>query len=90
MAIVGGHISELFDRWENTLETGRDIDYSIVIVAACAGVVFAAAKGLIAIFGRSPNQEDSPVQPSFSFFETIFPEVIAAGPSPPLPLPLRV
>lgn len=89
-AMLGGHVTELFDRWDNTLQTGRDIDYSIVIVAACAGIVFAAAKTLIALFRRSPKQEDSPVQPSFSFLQIVFPEVAAAGPSPPSLLPLRI
>jgi hypothetical protein len=44
--MVGGQITELFDPWDHTLQTGRDVDYTVVIVAACLGVVFAAAKGL--------------------------------------------
>ena len=90
VAMFGGHVTELFDRWDNTLQTGRDIDYSIVIVAACVGVVFAAAKGLIGLLRRSPKQEDSPVQPSFLFVQIVFPEVAAAGPSPPSLSSLRV
>ena len=90
VAMLGGHLTELFDRWDNTLQTGRDIDYAVVIVAACAGIVFAAAKGLIGLFRCSPKQDDSPVQPSFSFLPIVFPEVAAAGPSPPSLLPLRI
>lgn len=89
-AMLGGHVTELFDHWDRTLQTGRDVDYTVVIVAACAGVVFVVAKGLVALFRHSPKQEDSPVQQSFSFFQTMFPEISAAGPSPPPLLPLRI
>ena len=41
-AMLGGHMTELFDHWENTLQTGSDVDYTVVILAACAGVVFVA------------------------------------------------
>jgi len=90
VAMLGGHVTELFDRWDNTLQTGRDIDYAVVIVAACAGIVFAAARALVALFRHLPKREDSPIQPSFSFFQIVFPEVAAAGPSPPSLLPLRI
>jgi hypothetical protein len=89
-AMLGGHVSEMFDRWENTLQTGRDVDYTVVVVAACAGTVFVVAKGLIALFRYSPKQADSPVEQSFSFLQTMFPEISAAGPSPPPLLPLRI
>jgi hypothetical protein len=90
MAMLGGHITELFDRWDHTLQTGTDVDYTVVIIAACVGVVFAVAKILIALFRYSPRQEDSPEEQSFSFFPAMFPEISVAGPSPPLPLPLRI
>jgi hypothetical protein len=35
-----GHVSEIFDHWDNTLQTGNDIEYSTVIVALIAGAVF--------------------------------------------------
>jgi hypothetical protein len=34
-----GHVSEIFDHWDNTLQTGTDIDYGTVIVALIAGAV---------------------------------------------------
>jgi hypothetical protein len=58
IAMLGGQVTELFDRWDNTLQTGRDIDYSIVIVAACAGAVFAVAKVLVSLFQPSPKKEE--------------------------------
>ena len=88
--MLGGHVTELFDHWDNTLQTGRDIDYSVVIIAVCAGIVFAAAKGLIGLFRCLQKQDDSFFQPSFSFLRIVFPQVDAAGPSPPTLLPFRI
>jgi len=36
---VWGHVSELFDHWDNTFKTGNDVEYSTVIVALIAGAV---------------------------------------------------
>lgn len=36
---LGGHISELFDRWENAAISGNDVDYTCVLVASVAGAV---------------------------------------------------
>jgi len=41
---VGGHISELFDTWDHTFQTGRDADYTVVWIAAVAGSVFLAVR----------------------------------------------
>lgn len=40
---VWGHVSEIFDRWDNTFQTGYDIEYSTVIVVLVAGAVIAFA-----------------------------------------------
>src|SRR5579864_8026019 len=48
VAMLGGHFTELFDRWDHTLRTGKDADYAVVMVAACAGVV--------AWYSRSPGR----------------------------------
>lgn len=45
-AMFGGHVSELFDRWDHTLRTGKDADYAVVMVAACAGFALAAGKSI--------------------------------------------
>ena len=89
-AMLGGHVTELFDHWDNTLETGRDIDYAIVILAACVGVVFAVAKRFVALFRQLPRRNDFPIPQSFSLLETILVEISALGPSPPPLLPLRI
>ena len=36
-------MSEIFDHWDNTLQTGNDIEYSTVIVALIAGAVLGLA-----------------------------------------------
>lgn len=36
---VAGHVSEIFDDWDHTVQTGNDIDYGIVTVALIAGAV---------------------------------------------------
>ena len=55
--MLGGHVTELFDHWDHTLQTGRDVDYTVVIIAACVGVVFAVGKKFVAacvgVFSRA-------------------------------------
>jgi hypothetical protein len=40
---IWGHVSEIFDYWDNTFQTGNDIEYSTVIVALIAGAGFGIA-----------------------------------------------
>jgi hypothetical protein len=44
MACLWGHISEIVDRWDNTVQTGNDIEYSTVAVTLIAGAVFWLAR----------------------------------------------
>jgi uncharacterized membrane protein SpoIIM required for sporulation len=53
-AMFGGHITELFDRWDHTARTGQDSDYTVVVIAACAALVFVAAK-VSRLFCRAPK-----------------------------------
>jgi hypothetical protein len=43
MVCIWGHVSEIFDHWDNTFQTGNDIEYSTVIVVLIAGAVIAFA-----------------------------------------------
>ena len=55
-----GHVSELFDRWDHTLATGQDVDFSVVLVAVIAGAVFGLAHAASAIIrARSISQHFS-------------------------------
>jgi len=64
---IWGHVSEIFDHWDNTFKTGNDIEYSTVIVVLIAGAVIAfahvaaalirsvsAAPCLLPLLGSSP------------------------------------
>ena len=51
---IWGHISELFDRWDNTLKTGKDVEYSSVLLAVVIGSVLCASH-LLAILFRAPR-----------------------------------
>jgi len=38
---LGAPIAELFDSWDQTLQTGSDTEANAVVVALCVGVAFA-------------------------------------------------
>ena len=41
---------EMFDRWDHTIQTGNDTEYSLVVLALCIGFGYSAARFL---FGAS-------------------------------------
>src|SRR5579862_5508334 len=81
-AILCGHVSELFDHWDHTLRTGREADYTLVVLAACAGLEIVLARTLIAFFTglRAPRDLAEPSSPTF---QIIWAETLVTGPSPP-------
>jgi len=44
-----GHIAEIFDFWDHTLQTGNEIEYSLVMVALAAGAGFGLAHAVAAL-----------------------------------------
>ena len=78
-------VAETFDFWDNPLQTGNDIEYSLVIVALIAGAGF----GLIRVAGRVMRAVSMmsfllsplPASGSWASFPTASP-----GYSPPQPL----
>lgn len=82
---IWGHVSELFDHWDNTFRTGYDIEYSTVIVVIVAGAVIAFAHVLAnlirAVFATHFRSHLS----TFNDFVVIIPAGFI-GHSPPLPL----
>lgn len=61
---IWGHVSEIFDHWDNTFKTGYDIEYSTVIVVLIAGAVIAVAQVFAALI---PMVSATPcLLPSFS------------------------
>jgi 5'(3')-deoxyribonucleotidase len=39
---IGGHVSEFFGTWDHTLQTGREANYTVVVIAAVVGSAFLA------------------------------------------------
>lgn len=89
--MLGGQITELFDHWDKTLS--RDVDYTVVIIAACLGVVFAVGKKVVSaasqflVAGEKPSAMTSQL---FSAFRTTSAEPLATGPPISDLSPLRI
>src|SRR5262249_38802822 len=47
---LGAPIAELFDSWDQTLQTGSDTEANVAVVALCMGVAFAI--GTIVVINR--------------------------------------
>lgn len=45
---LGAPIVELFDRWDQTLQSGTDTEANVVVVALCIGVAFAVGTIVVA------------------------------------------
>ena len=88
--ILCGHVTELFDRWDHTMATGSDVDYSIVLLAASAGLAVVVARHLASLTGSSKEPQGSTADNSF----LSLPSTVCVGPdldiSPPPLLPLRI
>lgn len=51
LLMLGGHVSETFDHWDHTFRTGKDLDYPVVVIAACGAVVF-LGRAIARLFAR--------------------------------------
>ena|SRR5690348_8916929 len=89
-AMLAGHVTELFDHWDHTLRTGKDADYTMVMVAACAGLAFAIAKRLPCLARSLRRIEGLPLPLRSLFCPVLFQEIASTGPSPPLMVSLRI
>jgi hypothetical protein len=47
---IGAPIAELFDSWDQTLQTGSDTEANVAVVALCVGVAFAI--GTVVVVNR--------------------------------------
>jgi hypothetical protein len=94
LAVVGlilcGHVTELFDSWDHTVATGSDMDYSVVLLAASAGLAIVVARYLVSILSRSKEEQTSKIDDPLSVALVSFGNASDAGLSPPPLLPLRV
>jgi hypothetical protein len=89
-AMLAGHVSELFDHWDHTLRTGREADYTLVVLAACAGLEIVIAGSLLRFLGLFARPARCSVRRRPALTETGFAETAPAGPSPPLLLSFRI
>ena len=75
-----GHVSEIFDHWDNTFQTGNDVEYSTVIAVLTLGAVI----GFAHIAGFSLRTVMSYLLPLFAASPLSTPRPIAfLGHSPP-------
>jgi hypothetical protein len=79
-----GHIAETFDFWDHTLQTGNDIEYSLVMVALVAGAGFGLAY-VAAVVMRTVSLT-SCLLSSFVSSSSCTPVPVASNCSPPQPL----
>ena len=89
-AMLSGHLSELFDHWDHTLRTGQEADYTLVVIAACAGLGLVLVRVLVRFFRGLQIETVFPGEPSPSIFGEITADALLAGPSPPLAVSLRI
>ena len=78
-------IVETFDYWDHTLQTGNDIEYSLVVVALVAGAVFGMAHAATILVCTESLMHYS-LSPFVSFFPCSPPPTASTGYSPPQPL----
>ena len=80
-----GHIAETFDFWDHTLQTGNDIEYSLVMVALVAGAGFGVAH-VAAIVMRTVSLTSCLLSSFVASSSCAPPPVASTGYSPPQPL----
>jgi hypothetical protein len=80
---LGSCVSELFDHWDHTMQTGHDIESTLVVLALVTGAVLVLARMVLsAALGISAVL----CQPLASTDAGGMSQVITSGPSPPLSL----
>ena len=82
---LGGHIAETFDFWDHTLQTGSDIEYSLVMVALVVGAGFGLAQ-VVAVLTRTVSLTGCLLSSFVASSSCAPPPVTRAGYSPPQPL----
>jgi hypothetical protein len=79
---VGSCVSEIFDHWDHTMQTGHDTESTLVMLASLAGAVLVMARVAAAAPRVCPLYR-LPCVPSEAGG---IPQAITSGPSPPLSL----
>lgn len=91
LAMLGGQLSDVFDKPDRSPRVKNDPDYMLVVSAACLGFALLVAKRSLDSSRRPLSQtNDSQPEPSWTMFFTLVPEPTLSGPSPPSLSPLRI
>src|SRR6266481_2425913 len=79
-------VVEMFDYWDHTLQTGNDIEYTLVLLALCVGMVCALARLIVILSGNSSPAivTSSACNLNGSLLFMIRPIALAASGTPPL------
>jgi hypothetical protein len=80
-----GPVAEAFDYWDHTVQTGNDIEYSLVVLALVAGAAFGLAHVAV-IAGLTVSSTSYTLPPFVSLLSCSAPPPIGTGYSPPPPL----
>jgi hypothetical protein len=80
---LGSCVSEIFDHWDHTMQTGHDTESILVMLASLAGAVLVMARD-----GASAAPHICPLfhLPCARSEAGGIPQAITSGPSPPLSL----
>lgn len=81
----GGHFSEMIDRWDHTLQTGNDIDYTAVVIAVAAGAILTSIGLAFRFFSKSKCTDFRPTLRAGSL-PPVLSAVVSLTPSPPFSL----
>lgn len=80
---LGSCVSEIFDHWDRTMQTGHDTESTLVLLAALAGAVLVMARVVANVAPRICSLYRLPCGRSEAGG---IPQAIISGPSPPLSL----
>jgi hypothetical protein len=86
LVCIGSHVSELLDTWDQTFQTGNDIESTLVVLALTVGVALALASAAVVLF--STTKSFNLVNAAHSFPQGVS-ELIISTHSPPI-VPLRI
>jgi len=82
---------EMFDSWDDTIQTGNDTEYTLVVLALCMGVAYSVARFTrkSALLGFVAKSIFASPAKSFLFAPLGFTLMLFDATSPPL-LPMRI
>lgn len=83
MVCLGSCVSEIFDHWDHTMQTGHDTESILVMLASLTGAVLVMAR---AVANEAPRICSLLRLPCVCREASGIPQVIASGLSPPLSL----